>query len=92
MASDIALRDIVAVSVLDGYRLRIRFDDGVEGDVDIAAFVPFTGVFEPLKSRQYFARVQIHPELGTIYWPSGADLDPDVLYSRITGKPIATRS
>jgi len=92
MADDIALRDIVAVSVLDGYRLRIRFDDGVEGDVDIADLVPFTGVFEPVKSRQHFAAVRVHPELGTIYWPSGADLDPDVLYSRITGKPIGTRA
>jgi hypothetical protein len=90
--NDIALRDIVAVSVLDGFRLRIRFDDGVEGDVDIADTVPFTGVFEPLKERREFTAVRVHPELGTIYWPCGADLDPDVLYSRVTGRPITTNA
>jgi hypothetical protein len=90
--NDIALRDIVAVSVLDGYRLKIRFDDGVEGEVDIADIVPFTGVFEPLKARREFSAVRVHPELGTVYWPCGADLDPDVLYSRVTGRPIATKA
>jgi hypothetical protein len=81
--NDIALREIIAVFVLDGYRLKIRFDDGVEGKLDIADIVPLTGVFEPLKVRREFSGVRVHPELGTIYWPSGADLDPDVLYSRM---------
>jgi len=29
------------------------------------------------------------PEIGSIGWPGGADLDPDVLYSHITNEPIA---
>jgi hypothetical protein len=27
-----------------------------------------------------FRSVRVDPELGTIVWPNGADIDPDVLY------------
>jgi hypothetical protein len=82
------LKDIVDVQPLDGYRLKLRFEDGVEGVVDVAELVSFTGVFAPLHDRNEFVAVQVHPELGTICWPSGADLDPDVLYSRLTGTAL----
>jgi hypothetical protein len=47
------------------------------------------GVFEPLRDPARFAQVQVNVELGTVVWPGGADIDPDVLYSTITGIPIA---
>jgi hypothetical protein len=34
----------------------------------------------------FFGSVQVDPELGTIVWPNGADIDPDVL---ILGRPAA---
>jgi hypothetical protein len=53
--------------------------------VDVSQLVPLTGVFAALRDRKEFAAVQVNPELGTICWPGGADLDPDVLYSLVTG-------
>jgi Protein of unknown function (DUF2442) len=50
--------------------------------------VTFQGVFAPLRDPEYFARVRVDPELGTISWPSGADWDPLVLYSLLTKRPI----
>jgi hypothetical protein len=50
--------------------------------------VQFTGVFEPLDDPKFFAQVNVHAELGTVGWPNGADLDSDVLYSKVTGVPI----
>ena len=82
------LKDIVAVQPLDGYRLKLRFEDGVVGEIDVAQLVPFTGVFAALSDRNEFVAVRVNPELGTICWPGGADLDPDVLYSVVTRRPI----
>jgi hypothetical protein len=41
-----------------------------------------------LKDPAYFAQVRVDTELGTVTWPNGADLDPDVLYAQVTGRPI----
>lgn len=71
------------------YHLRLRFEDGVEGEVDIAAMIRFEGMFPPLKDHAEFHKVRVDPELGTTCWPNGADLDPDVLYAKVTGEDIA---
>ena len=81
------MKDIIAVEPVHDYRLRLRFEDAVEGVVDLAS-LSFRGVFAPLQDLAYFRQVRVDKELGTVVWPNGADLDPDVLYSQITGKPI----
>lgn len=82
------LKDIVQVTYLNEYRLRIRFEDGVEGIVDVSELVQFSGVLAPLADPTYLAQVRVNPDTGTICWPNGADLDPDVLYSVVTGELI----
>ena len=76
--------EITDVEHLDGYRLRLSFADGVVGDVDLSGRIQSaTGpVFEPLKDVGYFAKVTVDPELGTVVWPNGADLAPDVLHEQ----------
>lgn len=85
------LKDIVEARPLGQHRLYLRFEDGVEGDIDIAAIVRFTGMLAPLADPIYFAEVTTDPDSGTIIWPNGADLDPDVLYAQITGIPVEER-
>ena len=82
------LIDVVEVEAIVPYRLRLRFADGAGGEVDVAALVPFTGVFATLAAPERFAEVAVDPDLGTVVWPSGADLDPDVLYAAVTGAPM----
>ncbi|HEX3656342.1 MAG TPA: DUF2442 domain-containing protein [Pirellulales bacterium] len=82
------LKDIVEVRPLEGHRLWLRFEDGVAGTIDLVRMVPFEGVFAPLADESHFRQVRVLPDTGTIGWPSGADLDPDVLYSHVTGEPI----
>lgn len=82
------LKDIVAVQPLEGYKVYLRFEDEVEGVVDVSQLIEFSGIFAPLQELSYFTQVQVNPEIGTIVWPNEADLDPDVLYAIITGQPI----
>jgi hypothetical protein len=86
--SKLMLKDIVAATPLGDYRLELTFEDGVTGIVDINRCVSLTGVFAPLRDPKQFAAVQVNPELGTVCWPCGADLDPDVLYALVTGSPV----
>jgi hypothetical protein len=82
------LKDVVEVRPLGGYRIHLRFEDGVEGDLDLEKVIDFQGIFAALRDEREFAKVGLHDELGTIVWPNGADLDPDVLYASVTGSPI----
>jgi hypothetical protein len=63
---------------------RITSGDGLVAAVDLSAKVQGDGgpVFEPLRDEAFFAHVVVDEELGTIVWPNGADLAPDVLHEQ----------
>jgi hypothetical protein len=70
---------VTDVEPLEGYTLRLRFDDDSERVVDLSA-VLWGEMGEPLRDHDYFRLVRVDPELRTIVWPNGFDLDPDVLH------------
>jgi len=82
------LNDIVEVTHLAGHRLFLRFADGAAGETDLSPLLQFSGVFEPLRDPEFFALVGVNPDIGTIVWPNGADLCPDVLRHHLTGEPL----
>lgn len=85
------LRDVVEVRPLERYRVFLRFDDGVQGDIDLEPLLsPFDGVFEPLGDPDRFREVFVD-DGGTIAWPNGADLAPEVLYSIVAKRPPSQR-
>jgi hypothetical protein len=73
------IHDIVDVEVTGDYSVRVTFDDGAVRDVNLEAQLDGP-VFEPLRDRKLFAQVQVDSESGTVTWPTGADLDPIVIY------------
>lgn len=80
------MQHVIAITHVGGHRLRVRFDDGVEGVVDFAKLLKFRGeLVEPLRDRAYFARAFIHPEARVVTWPNGMDVCNLVLYSKVTG-------
>ena len=68
--------DVIGVKVLENYKLQLQFDDGSCGVVDISKIVPFKGVFAPLNDKDFFSKVAVNSDIGTICWQNGADLSP----------------
>ena len=79
------MRTIKAIEPLDGYRLKLRLDNDVEVIADVSHLVG-KGVFTPQRDARVFEQVSINEESGTVTWPSDLDLDPDVLYARVTNE------
>ncbi|MGH9205492.1 MAG: DUF2442 domain-containing protein, partial [Acidimicrobiales bacterium] len=46
--------------------------------------------FKPLRDIVQFNSVSVDPELGTLVWPNGADLDPEGLHAAV--RPIQGRA
>jgi hypothetical protein len=70
---------VTSVEPLDGYRLRVAFNDGVERDVDCDFLLRGT-LGEPLRDPDYFRQVRVDEEARTIVWPNGLDPAPELLH------------
>ena len=81
------MKKIVSFRVLEGYDVWLRFDDGVEGVVNLSHLVG-KGVFAPWRDYEFFRRASV-ADYGSLTWPGDLDLCPDTLWSRITGKEPA---
>ncbi len=80
MCMDTNLAQVTGVRVLGHYRLRLTFSDGKRGDVDLSDLRGKPNMFAALSDPAYFRKVRVDRELGTITWPNGLDLAPEVLY------------
>ena len=71
--------DVVSVSPLEPYVVRVVFGDGEVRDVDIEPLLD-SPAFQRLRDREEFERAAVDEQTGAVAWPSGADLDSDVIY------------
>jgi hypothetical protein len=75
---------VKGVEVLDGFKVRLTFTNESRKVIDLDAYLRGP-VFEPMRTDpKLFRAVRVDEEAGTIVWPNGADLDPDVLYLGLT--------
>lgn len=70
---------ITDVRHLQDYQLEVVFNDGSVRRVDLEKEL-YGEVFEPLKDKDFFRKVQLNAETGTIEWPNGADFAPECLH------------
>ncbi|MBM3852905.1 MAG: DUF2442 domain-containing protein [Verrucomicrobia bacterium] len=75
---------LIEVSPQTGFRLSLRYDDGVAGVVDLSPLAGL-GVFAAWLQPGVFEQVTLSPS-GAPEWPGEIDLCPDALFLEITGR------
>jgi hypothetical protein len=80
------MKKAIEVRPLSGFRIWLRYDDGVTGEVDLSHLAG-RGVFKVWADRKVFEAVRVD-ESGAVVWSPDIDLCPDALYLRLTGKSV----
>lgn len=81
------MKRIISVQPLPGHQLKLRFNDGVEGVVDLSAEAG-RGVFAAWRDASHFGAVKLAHGGRALEWPGEIDLCADALYLEVTGKQV----
>jgi hypothetical protein len=69
---------VKATELLEGFKVRVEFEDGTQKQLDLQPYLRGP-IFEPIRDDPImFQSMKVRD--GTITWDNGADIDPDVLY------------
>ena len=74
------LLKVSTASYIDDYKIKVAFNDGLEGIVDLENEI-WGEVFEPLKDKNYFK--EFSQDSCTIVWDCGADFAPEFLHQLV---------
>ena len=66
------------VTPLPNYRLRLGFNNGEQGEVDLSGELEGE-IFEPLRDQALFSTARQDPIMRTVVWDNGADIAPEFL-------------
>lgn len=75
--------EVVDADYLGEHKLRLKFNDGLSGDIDLSDYVS-KGAFKPLEDPKKFTQFGLI--YGTIVWKQGGielDIAPEYLYQRV---------
>lgn len=75
------------VQALPGFKIRVQYEDGVEGEVDLSQYVG-KGVFAAWDDLGFFESVHVSPH-GSIAWSEDIELCADSIYLELTEKTPA---
>ena len=64
------------------YRIEIMFNTGESGVVDLTQSL-WGPVFDPLRSKERFAKFTLSPILHTVAWDNDADFAPEYLLDKM---------
>ena len=70
---------IVSLRVISHGILELEFDCGTRRQVDLSP-VMAGSLFGELNNPDFFKQASLDQEVGTVFWPNGADFDPDTLF------------
>ena len=72
-------KKVIRVKVVTTGILELEFDCGSRRTINLTP-VMFGALYSPLQRPEVFNQVAVDSEVGTIFWPNGADFDPDTLF------------
>jgi len=75
---------LTTATALPGYRLALKFENGIEGVVDLSEWKG-KGVFECWNDEENFRSFKI-TKRKKLEWTEAIDMDPDAFYLQIIGK------
>ncbi len=70
---------VVQVTYIDKHKLELQFNNGIHKEIDLSSELDGE-IFQPLKDNNYFKKVYLNKDTGTVEWPNGADFAPEFLY------------
>ena len=71
---------ITKVLPVKNFHLHLFFSNGENGIIDMHKYL-WGEAFKELKDPQYFQKVTINKDIGTISWSNGIDIAPESLYA-----------
>lgn len=71
--------EVIDYKLIANYTIWLKFDDETEHVIDFEPIL-LGPMFGPLRDQELFRQVKLDQELGTLVWPTGADIDPTVLH------------
>ena len=85
--------NVISAEYVDGYRLKVVFEDGTRGVVDLEPYTKRGGVFRKLADLKFFKRYKINADFGVLCWgPRGeVDIAPETLYELAGGRTESAR-
>jgi hypothetical protein len=76
------LYDVIKANYLEGYKLKIEFENGFSGIVDLSQYPQKGGVFSKFSDLSFFRNFKVSKSLGTIVWNKEVDIAPETLYAK----------
>lgn len=77
---------IESVHFVEGYTLHIKFQDGLEGDIDLSDLVS-GGIFKVLQNKELFSKAYSNGY--SLAWSEELEIDADTLYFDIKGEEMS---
>ncbi len=73
---------VTKAEYIGGYGLRLAFNNGESGDVDLEQEL-YGEMFAPLLDLEQFKNFRVDEEIETVVWGNGADFSPEFFYEKM---------